>query len=179
MSPQLQKLNLLKNIFLSTNEKELFESFSKLNTSIIISSERLEADFNRYFIGPDAPLAAPYASIYIDETKSVMTESTQKVRQIYDLIGLINPLKHSQPDDFIGLELDAYYQLLFLEEEKEIEFLEEIRLYFLHEHLSQWIFKFCDSVISNTEYTSESIQYLAQELKIFFEKEIQHEGALL
>ena len=179
MSPQLQKLDLLRKIFLSSDDEQLYASFIKLFPMVTTTQERLEAHFNRYFIGPDNPLASPYASIYIDKVQSVMTESTQKVRKIYELIGLINPLKNKQPDDFIGLELDAYYQLLFLEIEKDIEFLKEVRLYFLHEHLALWIFEFCDSILSNTEYPSEPIYYLAQELKTFFEEEIQHEGALL
>ena len=179
MNPRLEKLDILKHIFLSSNDQELLEHFKRLNPIFDLDTVALEADFNRYFIGPDKPLAVPYASVYIDQTQSVMTEATQKVRQIYDLVGLINPLKNQQPDDFIGLELDAYFQLLYLEMEKDIEFLQEVRLYFLQEHLALWIFAFCDQILTNTTFSSQPIQLLAKELKNFFEQEIQLEGALL
>lgn len=175
-SKRLQTIELLKNIFLSTNETELWREFIKFDSHIDTTSQALEADFNRYFIGPDTPLSAPYASVYIEKSESIMSKSTEQVRKIYDLMGLINPKKNSQPDDFIGLELDAYFQLLYIKEVKEIDYLEEMRVYFLNEHIAKWIFDFCNLIMQNKNNPSLAIQYLANELQLFFKNEIQKEG---
>ena len=175
---RLEKIKALKNIFASTNADDLWNGFLGLNSNLDISKDSLEADFNRYFIGPDSPIASPYASIYIDQQDAVMSQSTQKVRELYDVMGFKNPLKGTQPDDFIGLELDAYFQLLFLEEEKNIDYLRDLRLYFLLEHIQNWIFDFVKVVNSNEKEPSDAIKLIVQELKSCFENEIDHEGGL-
>lgn len=175
-SKRLEKLAILKNIFSSTNEDELFKAFSELNSGIEIDKVTLESDFNRYFIGPDAPIAAPYSSIYIDKTDAIMTETTQKVRDLYELMGFTNKLKNTVPEDFLGLELDAYYQLLYIEE--KTTYLSEIRCYFLFEHIKVWIYDFIEAVLSNKNNPSDSINYIVQELKLFFDEEFKYEGDL-
>jgi len=175
---RLEKIEVLKNIFTSSNDKELWRGFKELKNDLEISQDSLEADFNRYFIGPDSPIASPYASIYLDKQEVVMSKSTEKVRELYDLMGLKNPLKDTQPEDFIGLELDAYYQLLFLEKEKNINYLHDFRLYFLFEHIQKWIFDFVEKIQSNEKESSAAINLIAQELKSCFENEIEHEGGL-
>jgi TorA maturation chaperone TorD len=175
---RLEKIEVLKNIFTSSNDKELWRGFKELKNDLEISQDSLEADFNRYFIGPDSPIASPYASIYLDKQEVVMSQSTEKVRELYDLMGLKNPPKDTQPEDFIGLELDAYYQLLFLEKEKNINYLHDFRLYFLFEHIQKWIFDFVEKIQSNEKEPSAAINLIAQELKSCFENEIEHEGGL-
>jgi len=175
---RIKKISALKNIFSSSNTNELWNGFLELNIDLKITKESLEADFNRYFIGPDSPIAAPYASIYLDKQESIMSDSTEKVRELYDLMGFKNPLKGTQPDDFIGLELDAYFQLLFLEEERNIDYLQDLRNYFLFEHIQNWIFDFIKVVNSNENNPSIVINQIVNELKSFFENEIEHEGGL-
>lgn len=175
---KLEKIKSLRNIFISSNGEELLDGFTGLNSDLEVSKVTLESDFNRYFIGPDSPIASPYASIYLDKQEAIMSESTQKVRELYDLMGFVNPLKGTQPDDFIGLELDAYYQLLYLEEEKDIEYLRNFRLHFLFEHIQNWLFDFVEVVRLHEEKPSVAINLIAKELKSFFENEIEHEGGL-
>jgi len=175
-STRLEKVSILKDIFSSTNEDELFSAFSRLNSDISIDKTTLEADFNRYFIGPDAPLAAPYSSIYIDRSDAIMTETTQKVRNLYDVMGFENKLKNSLPEDFLGLELDAYYQLLFIEE--KTNYLTDIRCYFLFEHIKVWVYDFIEAVLENKENPSLAINFIVQELKEFFDNELKYEGDL-
>ena len=175
---RLKKIKALKSIFSSNNADELWMGFLELNSDLEISKDSLESDFNRYFIGPDSPIASPYASIYIDKQEAVMSESTEKVKELYELMGFKNPLKGTQPDDFIGLELDAYFQLLFLEKEKNIDYLHDFRLYFLFEHIQKWIFDFVEVVNSNEKEPSDAIKLIVQELKSCFENEIEHEGGL-
>lgn len=173
---KLEKLKSLRNIFISSNSEELLDAFIGLNGDLEVSKVSLESDFNRYFIGPDSPIASPYASIYLDKQEALMSQSTEKVRELYDLMGFVNPLKGTQPDDFIGLELDAYYQLLYLEEEKNIDYLRDLRLHFLFEHLEKWIFDFVEVVKANEEKPSIAVNIIVKELKSYFENEIEHEG---
>ena len=176
---RIKKLEALKNVFTSSSTDELWSGFIGLNSDLNINKDSLEADFNRYFIGPDSPIAAPYASIYLDKQEAVMlSPSTEKIRELYELMGFKNPLKGTQPDDFIGLELDAYFQLLFLEEEKNIDYLRDLRRYFLFEHIQNWIFDFIEVVNSNSNNPSIAINLIVKELKSFFENEIEHEGGL-
>lgn len=175
---RLEKIQALKNIFVSSNDHELLRGFLELKSDLKVSQDSLEADFNRYFIGPDSPIAAPYASIYLDKQEAVMSQSTEKVRELYDLMGLKNPLKGTQPEDFIGLELDAYYQLLFLEKQKNISYLHDLRLYFLFEHIQKWIFEFVEKIQSYEKEPSAAMHLIAQELKSCFENEIEQEGGL-
>ncbi len=175
-SQRLEKVLILKNIFSSKNEDELFKAFSELNSGLEVDKTTLESDFNRYFIGPDAPIAPPYSSVYIDKTDSLMTETTQKVRDLYEIMGFKNKLKNSIPEDFLGLELDAYYQLLFIEE--KTNYLSEIRCYFLFEHIKVWIYDFIEAVLSNKDNPSDAINYIVQELKLFFDNEFKYEGDL-
>lgn len=176
LSKRVQKASVLKDIFSSTNEDELFNAFSKLNSGLEIDKTTLESDFNRYFIGPDTPIAAPYSSVYIDNTDAIMTETTHKVRELYEIMGFKNRLKNSVPEDFLGLELDAYYQLLYIEE--KTNYLSEIRCYFLFEHIKVWIYDFILAVLSNENNPSEAINYIARELKLFFDNEFKYEGDL-
>ncbi len=175
-SQRLDKISILKDIFSSMNENELFKAFSKLDSSIDIDKMTLEADYNRYFVGPDNPIAAPYSSVYIDKTDSIMTETTEKVRDLYFVMGFKNKLKDSLPEDFLGLELDAYYQLLYIEE--KTNYLSEVRCYFLFEHIKVWIYDFIETVLSNKENPSLAINFIVQELKLFFDKELKYEGDL-
>ncbi len=70
-SERLKTAKDLRDIFLSNNSKELFEAFSSLLEDTNISEIELETDFNYYFVGPDTPIAPPYASIYLDEEDSL------------------------------------------------------------------------------------------------------------
>jgi len=176
LSQRVEKILILKKIFSSTNEDELFNAFLELNSEVQVDKTALESDFNRYFIGPDTPIAAPYSSIYIDNTDSIMTETTHKVRDLYEVMGFKNRLKDSVPEDFLGLELDAYYQLLYIEE--KTNYLSEIRCYFLFEHIKIWIYDFIEAVLSNKENPSLAINYIVQELKLFFDNEFKYEGDL-
>ncbi len=86
-----------------------------------------------------------------------MTKTTMQIRDLYEIMGFKNSLKDKVPEDFIGLELDAYYQLLFIEIEKEIPYLKDLRTYFLCEHIDTWIFKFINRVLEHQDKNSNAI----------------------
>lgn len=164
-SQRLAELKHLRDIFNAQNSKELKTAFDALNTSIIISEEDLEVQFNRYFVGPMETVADPFASVYLDNPDVFMSKSTLHVRELYETMGFSNPFKNIIPDDHLGVELDAYYQLLFLEEAKEITYLSELRHYFLHEHLALWIPRFLERGLAQSEHDSPAMTFILVQLK--------------
>lgn len=175
---RLQKAKSLRDIFLSHDSGSLAEAFVQLQTQYSISEMELETQFNRYFIGPDTPIAPPYASIYLDEEDALMTQTTMKIRDLYSIMGFKNTLKDKVPEDFLGLELDAYYQLLFIEIEKDIPYLKELRMYFLCEHINTWIFKFIEQVSQHKKESSTAVNCIIEELKHFFQNELTLKGEI-
>ena len=146
MTPsRLADAKALRDIFNSTDTASLWAAFSVITPKTSSSPMLLEAEFNRFFVGPDAPLTPPYASIYLEKSGLLMSKTTQEVRELYTLFGLKNPKDGQQPDDFLGFELDAYYQLLYIELHSNILYLKSLRCYFLQEHMARWIFPFIEA----------------------------------
>ncbi len=175
---RLKTVKILRDIFLSSNSKELYKAFQCLKKEIFISELELESDFNHYFIGPTTPIASLYASVYFEED-TLMSQTTMDIRNLYEIMGFENSLKNKTPEDFLGLELDAYYQLLYIEIEKNIFYLKDLRVYFLHEHINLWIFKFIDKVKNYSNKNSKSINLIIEELNIFFKNELNMKGDIL
>ncbi|MDD2383071.1 MAG: molecular chaperone TorD family protein [Sulfurospirillaceae bacterium] len=176
LSKRLQMSKTLRDIFTSQDSTSLKIAFDALESPIAISEELLESDFNRYFIGPLSPIADPFSSIYLDELDQVMSKSTLKVRALYETMGFSFPQQNQIPDDHIGIELDAYYQLLYIEEVKNIDYLRELRHYFLHEHLNLWIPLFIERALACKEGPSKAMVYILTQLKSFLIRETNTQG---
>ncbi|HDS9359464.1 TPA: TorD/DmsD family molecular chaperone [Enterobacter cancerogenus] len=71
----------------------------------------IEYDFNALFVGPMAPLAAPYASVYIDDEPMVMGPTTLGVREFLHSIGLFVDDENGVPDDHVSFELELIVML--------------------------------------------------------------------
>lgn len=120
--------------------------------------EELGVEFARLFLGPQHPVAVPYSSFYLSETRQLMTETTIQVRQYYLDAGMAVMGLHRIPDDHIALELEF---IAFLADElaKNLEKGDAgavsavgARLEsFLHEHLAKWVPFFADQVHTNTK----------------------------
>jgi len=164
-SQRLDELKHLRDIFNAQNSKELKRAFDALDSSISISEEDLEVQFNRYFVGPMETVADPFASVYLDNPDVFMSKTTLHVRDLYETMGFTYSLKNVVPEDHLGVELDAYYQLLFLEEAKEITYLSDLRHYFLHEHLALWIPRFLERGLAQSEHASAAMIFILMQLK--------------
>jgi TorA maturation chaperone TorD len=175
---RLHQAKMLRDIFLSDNSEQLFQAFCGVPNHPDVLEMDLETQFNRYFVGPDTPIAAPYASVYLGEEEALMTQNTMHVRELYKIMGFKNSLKDKVPEDFLGLELDAYYQLLFLELEKDIPYLKELRLYFLCEHIQAWIFQFINKILQHQDKESTAVMFITNELDQFFQHELKLKGAI-
>ena len=120
--------------------------------------EELGVEFARLFLGPQHPVAVPYASFYLSETRQLMTEITIQVRRYYLDAGMAVTGLYRIPDDHIALELE-FITFLIDELAKNLEkgdagAASEIgtRLEsFLHEHLTKWVPIFADQVQTNTK----------------------------
>lgn len=127
---------------------------SRLETWI----EELAIEYARLFIGPIKPLAVPYASFYLSETRQLMTDETICVRGKYLEAGIALKELYSVPDDHIGIELEFLYHLaheiLSLEQKdnhSEASALEEIKTDFFANHVAQWVPEFTEHIVSSTQ----------------------------
>ena len=139
-------LNLM-NKAIRTNENQLD-----------IYLETLAIEFTRLFLGPASPVAVPFASYYLSESKRLMTEETISVRKKYLDAGLASKYLHSVPDDHISTELEflallaqettTFYESGELEKASQSY---EIMNDFLVNHLAQWTPEFAELIIDNSE----------------------------
>jgi TorA maturation chaperone TorD len=120
--------------------------------------EDLALEYSRLFIGPKNPPAVPFASFYLSETHSLMSEETIEVRKRYLEAGMAVKDLYSMPDDHLGIELEFLYYLTqkIIQDfeqgrREEASRILEIRENFLKEHMRLWVPIFSDKVLENTK----------------------------
>ncbi|MDP6395491.1 MAG: molecular chaperone TorD family protein [Desulfobacterales bacterium] len=136
----------LMDFFLSRHPSEFAKACIALShectASVSVATthwQDVEFAFNKLFVGPQAILAPPFASVYLESEPHVMGETTLMVRHLYQTVGLVSPWKGKIPDDHISLELDACLHMRqgFLKSGSSQ--LCDIYSYFLNEHMARWI----------------------------------------
>lgn len=141
-----------RNFFIAQNAAELRAAVTELPSALRNDRlqdadwEQTEFAFNRLFVGPMALEAPPYASVYLEDEPQVMGKTTMLVRSVYEMIGLVSPWKNTLPDDHISLELDAalaLHRVLLAATPSVRGQLEELRGFFLREHVQVWVPRFC------------------------------------
>lgn len=182
LKEELYLYNFLRQIFLKEPTKELISDLAKIEPpdetddeinyglKLMIDStnnnlhrldkwlEELALEYARLFIGPKNPPAVPYASFYLSESRSLMTDETIDVRKRYLEAGMAVKNLYSTPDDHIGIELEFIYLLtqMVIEHFEEGNREEASRLFetredFLSEHMSKWIPFFIEKILKNSE----------------------------
>lgn len=136
--------------------------------------QEVEFAFNRLFVGPKAPEAPPFASVYLDPEPQVMGPTTILVRQTYAMIGLVSPWKNSLPDDHVSLELDAALAMRLAAEHSNPDELDKVRTFFVAEHMTAWIPAFTQKTI-----TAESAHPAITAAAELTRKWVEAEAALL
>lgn len=141
--------------------------------------EELTIEYTRLFVGPKALVAVPYASFYLSETRSLMTDETIEVRKKYLEGGLAVKNLHRVPDDHIGIELEFIYHLTreALAAAKagravDAENLMDFRDKFISGHFLLWAPIFADKLL---EAASEDFYRAAARLLLA----VTHESAAL
>ncbi len=122
------------------------------------SDEELSVEFARLFVGPFELKAPPYGSVYIDEGRRVMGDSTMEIVKLYRETGLVINSDFKDLPDHIAVELEYMYYLIYQEVEflqssqssRAAEFLKYQEM-FLNRFLGQWISAFCEKVRENAE----------------------------
>ena len=120
--------------------------------------EALAVEHARLFIGPFQLVAPPYGSIYLDEAKTVMGDSTAKVAAFYHTCGLhLADDFHELPDHF-AVELEFMSFLAFKQREAEAagdkaagrRFI-SLQREFLDRFLLPWLEPFTSAVVIDAE----------------------------
>jgi len=112
----------------------------------------------RLFIGPFQLIAPPYGSIYLDEAKTVMGDSTARVAAFYHACGLhLADDFHELPDHF-AVELEFMSYLAFKQREAEtagnpdeVTRFSNLQKEFLDRFLIPWLGPFTSAIITDGE----------------------------
>jgi len=121
-------------------------------------AEELAVEYARLFLGPINPVAIPFASYYLSESKTVMTDDvTLAVREKYLKAGMAMQALYQIPDDHIAAELEFVSWLAgkVMEEAAKGEQAEAARYHelfvtFLRQHMATWVPDFSQAVTTNT-----------------------------
>jgi TorA maturation chaperone TorD len=160
-----------KELFLS---EKLFENISMLLNKICpdaaifstkmgeaiqeYSDEDLAVEYAILFVGPYELKAPPYGSIYLDQGRRVMGDSTMEVRKMFEEAGLSTDDNFKELPDHISVELEFMYYLIHKEvealENSEIDkalSLRETQELFLNRFLKPWVPPFCERIKASTD----------------------------
>ena len=136
---------------------EMFE-----DTSYEQLVENLAVEFTRLFIGPSNHIS-PHESMHMDarfgEKKSLWGDQTVAVKKFMEAAGLKVDDSFGGMPDHISAELEFMQRLIQAEadawtkEEDELGYnILDIEKRFYDEHLSQWVPRFCDTVLELTDH---------------------------
>jgi DMSO reductase family type II enzyme chaperone len=139
--------------------KGMAESITKydMRTGILV-------DYSALFIGPFKLLAPPYGSVYMEEGRTLMGDSTVDAVKTYLKAGVEMDDQHKDMPDHISVELEFMYYLITREIEAEagqdtegVERYRKAQKDFLSRHIGAWVFKFAEDMKNNAKtsfYTS-------------------------
>ncbi|MCG8617892.1 MAG: molecular chaperone TorD family protein [Desulfobacterales bacterium] len=131
----------LRDFFAAVDAAALQAAYAATNNFPLdkVDWQQVEYDFNRLFVGPAAPAAPPYASVYLDENADLMGKSTLGIRQLYNSLGMQVPDPGALPDDFISYELDALLVILG-QQPLDMKALKSL----VSRHMGAWVPAFCE-----------------------------------
>jgi TorA maturation chaperone TorD len=114
-----------------------------------------EYDFNRLFVGPQALLAPPYASAYLETEPQLMGNSTQEIRGLLHALGLSVRDENQIPDDHISYEIELC--LVLIKQAPQQPIYQEALAWLVSDHMGHWLPKF----IANSENQAQTPLLLA------------------
>jgi DMSO reductase family type II enzyme chaperone len=123
-----------------------------------VPAEELAVEHAKLFVGPQRVIAPPYGSVYLEEGRRVMGESTREAARAYEEAGLRLDADFKELPDHVAVELEfAYYLTSKGVAAAEAGNAEEARSYesareaFLARHLRRWAPPFCARIAEGTE----------------------------
>ena len=122
------------------------------------SIQELKVDYARLFVGPYTLLAPPYGSVYMEQERRIMGNSTMDVIKRYRQSGLVVAEDFKDAPDHIAAELEFMHYLIY----KEIEATNRSdanstftcllnQQSFLKYHLGAWVSEFAGNIIDNAK----------------------------
>jgi TorA maturation chaperone TorD len=110
------------------------------------SIENLLIDYTTLFLGPPQAVAPPYGSVWLEDGKTVMGDSTMAVLALYEEGGFEIDEEFCEPPDHIAAELEFLYLLIYRENEGHrngkpdaLTAAARLKKRFLDEQLGLWI----------------------------------------
>ena len=139
-----------------------------------LSQLELQVDHAALFVGPFALKAPPYGSVYLDQNRMLMGETTVAANACYAAAGLTLALRDCPDHITVELEFLQYLaargvRAAAQEERDEAERLADERRRFLTQHLGAWVPSFCAALRSGAE--TPFYRLLADCLQTFIEAE--------
>ncbi|HEY6011532.1 MAG TPA: molecular chaperone TorD family protein [Nitrospirota bacterium] len=139
------------------------------------TGDELLVEYAKLFVGPFELKAAPYGSIYLEEGRKIMGDTTLEVTRIYKEEGLSLDDNYRELPDHIAAELEFMYYLAYHEvealannaPERAAHFLDR-QEHFLRTFLGGWVEPFCDKIRQGTE--NDYYKALAGCLSVFITK---------
>ncbi|WP_082683114.1 TorD/DmsD family molecular chaperone [Entomohabitans teleogrylli] len=122
--------------------------------------EDLHWDYTRLFIGPEAPPAPPWESVYVSRDKLLFQQSTHQVKQYYENYGFTLPGSEIEAADHIGFEMDFLYHLseqtvarleAATDEDADFQALLHVQQTFLQRHLLAFVTPFSRNVYNHAQ----------------------------
>ena len=140
-------------------------------------NQNLAVEYASLFIGPFELKAAPYGSVYLEDSHQIMGQTTVDTMALYEKAGLKVDIK--EPADHIAIELEFMHYLILAEidslasnDEKRHQSILNIRETFYNQFLGKWIPDFCDTIKKTT--TEGYYKALADCLRSFIVSELNN-----
>ncbi len=102
----------------------------------------------KLFIGPFDLLAPPYGSVYLDEDRLVMGDTTMDAMNCYARAGLDPSREVHEPPDHITTELEFMYYLAYQQVTQDDVLYLDLQREFLANHLSRWVPSFSQRIVA-------------------------------
>lgn len=122
------------------------------------TAEQLLIEYSRLFLGPFKLVAPPYGSVWLDQSKTVMGESTARVAAFYQAHGLRLADDFPELPDHIAVELEFFSYLAFKQREAGItednagaEPYAQAQQAFLSTFLLPWLTPFSEAITNDGE----------------------------
>lgn len=96
-----------------------------------------EYDFNALFVGPGKLLAAPFASVYLEEDALVMGKATLEIREFMAALGLSVNQESNIPDDHISCVLEL--TTLLLANTRQTSPYRSTLTQYINNYLTKWV----------------------------------------
>jgi len=163
--PDNEQINALKDY-----KDKLPDRYSDIIVKIEDIKE-MQVDYSRLFVGPFELLSAPYGSVYLEDGRKTLGDSTMDVVQFYQQENL--SLQFKELPDHIAVELEFLYflmakELMFLDNDdlEQSKLCLEKQKQFINRHLANWINDFTDLIIqnANSDFYSQVAGCLKQEI---------------